>query len=424
MMSNKKFIQWFNLQKKNQKITCKIKNLKDLEYWLKNDNLIHHSSGKFFKIVGIDVKSNTKGKNWDQPIIVQKELGILGIIKDKIKNRYLLQAKVEPGNKNKLQLSPTVQATKSNYKRVHGGKKIPYLNFFLKNKNNFVSQSEQGYRYLHKSNYNSLLIIKKNIKVLNNYYWLHMKDIIKIIKKRSIFNMDTISVFSTFIHKEKLDIPLYSMNKILKWLSKKDKIFYLSVKIKPLNKLRDWKVGNDKIEHKNKNHFSVVGINVKSNKREIKEWDQPIIKGKKLALAGFIICYFNNTKHYLCKYNKKPGLKKSTLSCSVNTSDIINYKTNNKLTSFQNYLINNFFLKKSSKRFRVVYENILSDEGGRFYNCEIKYKALLINKNLIFKLPNDYIWISQNQMIKMIQRKKIDIEARLLFGCINIEKIK
>ena len=54
-MSNKKFIQWFNLQKKNQKITCKIKNLKDLEYWLKNDNLIHHSSGKFFKIVGINL---------------------------------------------------------------------------------------------------------------------------------------------------------------------------------------------------------------------------------------------------------------------------------------------------------------------------------------------------------------------------------
>lgn len=423
-MSNKKFIQWFNLQKKKQQISCKIKYLKDLKYWLKNDNLIHHSSGKFFKIVGIDVKSNTRGKNWDQPIIVQKELGILGIIKDKFQNRYLLQAKVEPGNKNKLQLSPTVQATKSNYKRVHGGKKIPYLNFFLKNKNNFISQSEQGYRYLYKSNYNSLLITKKNIKVLNNYYWLHIKDIIKIIKKRSIFNMDTISVFSTFINKEKLDIPLHSMNEILKWLLKKDKIFYLSVKIKPLNKLRDWKVGNDKIEHKNKNHFSVVGINVKSNKREIKEWDQPIIKGKKLALAGFIICYFNKTKHYLCKYNKKPGLKKSTLSCSVNTSDIINYKTNNKLSSFQNYLINNFFLKKSSKRFKVVYENILSDEGGRFYNCEIKYKALLINKNFILKLPNDYIWISQNQVIKMIQRKKIDIEARLLFGCINIEKIK
>ena len=40
------------------------------------------------------------------------------------------------------------------------------------------------------------------------------------------------------------------------------------------------------------------------------------------------------------------------------------------------------------------------------------------------KIPKNYIWISQNQMIKMIKRKKIDIEARLLFGCINIDKIK
>ena len=37
---------------------------------------------------------------------------------------------MEPGNINKVQLSPTVQATKSNYTRVHGGKAIKYLNFF------------------------------------------------------------------------------------------------------------------------------------------------------------------------------------------------------------------------------------------------------------------------------------------------------
>ena len=32
-----------------------------------------------------------------------------------------MRANVEPGNINKLQISPSVQATKSNY-RVHGGK--------------------------------------------------------------------------------------------------------------------------------------------------------------------------------------------------------------------------------------------------------------------------------------------------------------
>ena len=43
--------------------------------------------------------------------------------------------------------------------------------------------------------------------------------------------------------------------------------------------------------------------------------DQPVIQGKRLAFVGYIIKKFNNTNHYLCRYNKKPGLKFSTLSC-------------------------------------------------------------------------------------------------------------
>ena len=422
-MSNKNFNRWFISQKKKQKINIKIKSLNKLTNWHKNKKHITHNSRKFFKIIAIDVKSNMIGKNWDQPIIIQNEKGILGILKDSVKNKYLLQAKVEPGNKNRLQLSPTVQATKSNYQRVHGGKKIPYLSYFLKNRKNFEDQFEQGYRYLYKSNYNSLINVKKKIKILKNYFWLDKADIKELVKKRSILNMDTISVFSTFLKKEKKDIPLNSHTKILKWISKKDRFYRLKTKIKPLNSLKDWKVTNEKIIHKKNKHFSVIGINIKSNKREIKEWDQPIIKGKKLAFVGFIISKFNETNHYLCRYNKKPGLRNSTLSCSINTSDIKNYKKINTLSEFQKYLINNFLIKKN-KKFKTIYENILSDEGGRFYNCEIKYKALLTNKNFKIKLPKDYMWISQNQMIKMIKRKKIDIEARLLFGCINIDKIK
>ena len=66
--------------------------------------------------------------------MVQNENGILGIIRKKFNNKYkyLLQAKLEPGNINHLQLSPTVQATESNYKRVHGGKKNPIFRTFFK----------------------------------------------------------------------------------------------------------------------------------------------------------------------------------------------------------------------------------------------------------------------------------------------------
>ena len=133
-MINKKFDNWFTNQKKNNKITVSIVGISKIINWKADNNKIFHFSKRFFKIIGIKINTNFFKKNWDQPIILQNELGILGIIKNTKYNKYLLQAKVEPGNKNKLQLSPTVQATKSNFSQIHGGKKVPYLNFFFKQK--------------------------------------------------------------------------------------------------------------------------------------------------------------------------------------------------------------------------------------------------------------------------------------------------
>ena len=162
-MDLKKFYKWFNTQRKINKFKVKKKELNKISNWKINYEKISHVTNKFFQIIGIKVKSNYYKKNWDQPIILQNEIGILGIIQDKETKKYLLQAKVEPGNINKLQLAPSVQATESNYKGAHGGKKVPYIEFFskIKNKNKYL-QSEQGFRYLNKFNSNILIRIKKN----------------------------------------------------------------------------------------------------------------------------------------------------------------------------------------------------------------------------------------------------------------------
>ena len=129
-MKNKQIFTWLQKQRKEQFLKIKKIDLSKLQKWVFNQKEIYHESKRFFKIVGIKINSNFyKKKIWSQPIIVQNEIGILGVIKNIRTNKYLLQAKVEPGNVNKIQISPTVQATKSNYSRIHGGKNIPYLNF-------------------------------------------------------------------------------------------------------------------------------------------------------------------------------------------------------------------------------------------------------------------------------------------------------
>ena len=48
--------------------------------------------------------------------------------------------------------------------------------------------------------------------------------------------------------------------------------------------------------------------------------------------------------------------------------------------------------------------------------------ACIMDKNQAIKLPECYIWLSQNQLIDLIHKQKIDIEARLLFGIINFKE--
>ena len=422
-MISQKIKNWLKKQKKKHKLKIKVIKLKDIDKWKIDNSKIYHKTKKFFKIVGIKVLTNFNKKNWDQPMIVQNEVGILGIIKNTKTNKYLLQSKVEPGNINKLQLAPTVQATKSNYSRVHGGKKVPYINYFLKSKKTIPSlQSEQGFRYLNKFNSNILLKTSKFIEIKPEFYWFNKNEIKELIKIRNIINMDTLSVFSSFMTKVKKDYPINSIRKIYDWVKINNKKFFMKTKIVDLIKLKDWTYNSTKIEHKKKKHFSIIGINASTNKREIKNWSQPIIKGKEMAFAGFIKTKFNNIEHYLCRYTLKPGLKSGGISCTVNTSDINNYSKNHTLNSNEKYFIKKYFFSQYSKK-NIIYDNILSDEGGRFYQCQIRY---MISKLLYpdsIKIPNNYIWISHNQIVDMIRDQKLDIEARLLFACANLDYI-
>jgi len=418
-MINKNISNWLNDQKKKQFLKVEKKDLFKLIKWIYNKREIYHKSKKFFKITGIRIKTNFyKKKNWDQPIIVQNEIGILGIIKNIRTNKYLLQAKVEPGNINKIQISPTVQATKSNYSRIHGGKKIPFLEYFQKKNKNLSLQTEQAFRYYNKKNSNIITYVSKKFDLDERFRWFSKIEIYNLLKEKNFINMDTLSVFSSFIKKKKIDFPLNNKKKIIDWKKSLNKKYYLKNKIISLNSIKDWNLTKKKIFHQTNNYFSVIGIKVKTNKREITEWSQPIIMGSKIAFVGYLIKKFRNTNHYLCRYILKPGSKVGTLTCTVNTSKLKNYKKNKDLTSFQKNLISKYFINSKN----IIYDNILSDEGGRFYHSQIKYMACKLNKSQNIKLPDRYIWLSQNQIIDLINKQEIDIEARLLFGILNFKE--
>ena len=166
-----------------------------------------------------------------------------------------------------------------------------------------------------------------------------------------------------------------------------------------------------------------MGVDIKTNKREINNWSQPIIKGKNMAFAGFLKTKINDTDHYLCRYILKPGLRKSVIGCTLNISDISEYNKVNKSNSTEKKIFKDFF-KTKNNNVNIIFDNILSDEGGRFYQCQVRCMISSLDYKIIKTIPDNCIWLSYNQIVEMIRKKRVDIESRLLFACCNVEQIK
>lgn len=211
---------WF--EKKQKKLTLKLEDipLKDcLEWKFDEKGYFSHSSGEFFFLQGLKISSASSrevgGKGWYQPMITQVGFngGILGLIRKKIKGvpHYLIEAKAEPGNPDGVQISPTLQATFSNLKMAHEGRKPNYSDFFEKfaksdfsvSKNEKIHfcqwMSEDGGRLHLKRNLGVLLELDENfeIDIKENFRFISLFQIKELIKENSWINPHIRSIISS-----------------------------------------------------------------------------------------------------------------------------------------------------------------------------------------------------------------------------------
>ena len=188
-------IDWFNKKREESDMVVEEIGINDLDKWNVDPDTgnIKHESGGFFEVIGVKA-SNTFDrevgkKGWTQPMIAKNPGGILGIIMKRINGvpHYLLQAKAEPGNIGKLQLSPTLQATTSNLLKAHGGSKPLFAEYFDEENNPEIIyakwQSEDGGRFHLKSNYNMIVEVKEEeLEIPDSFIWVTLYQIKQLMK--------------------------------------------------------------------------------------------------------------------------------------------------------------------------------------------------------------------------------------------------
>lgn len=193
-------LEWLETKRKEYGVKAREIGVKNLDKWHVNPDTgdITHESGKFFSVVGVKVEGATGREviSWTQPMIKQNECGILGIICQRRNGvmHYLFYAKYEPGNLINLQLSPTLQATESNLKQAHGGKKPKFAEYFEDGGKGKVKvsvvQVEDGGRFYMKTNRCMIVEVDENEEVLitEDYIWLTWPQVKKFLKMDNTVN--------------------------------------------------------------------------------------------------------------------------------------------------------------------------------------------------------------------------------------------
>ncbi len=394
--------------------------LNDMNGWRVNPEKgdISHESGRFFSIIGVDVRQRSKDKEffWDQPVIDQPEVGILGILAKRIKGvlHFCLHAKEEPGNINAIQLSPTVQATYSNYTRVHGGALPKFINYFLDQTIGRIIyaklQTEDGGRFLYKSNRNMIVeAFDPELDTLpEGFIWLTLRQIGRILKNDNTVHACTRSILSALILPENVCGTVKSPStgpgarraessragEIFQWLDNKKASTHFLVKRIDLNSLKDWGMDRDgSFSHEEGRFFRVVGIDVESSEREVSIWNQPILDNPGKGVIGLLLKVENGTRYFLMQAKAEFGNRGIIQIGPTVQFTPGNYIGNKKLP--KPFLFDEFC---NPEYHRLKFDSLQSEEGARFYKEEHLHRILLLGDGEAIQIPQEYMWISESDL--------------------------
>lgn len=437
--------EWIERRNREVEVDVKLIPFCEMEGWFVDENgSLRHNSGKFFSIEGIHIETDYgKTPSWDQPIINQPEVGYLGILTKEINGvlYFLMQAKIEPGNVNCVQISPTLQATKSNYSRVHKGKKPAYLDYFVNVKPENVLldqlQSEQGARFLRKRNRNIIIKVDEDVELLPDFCWMTLGQIKSFMAVDNMVNMDTRTVLSGIdftdyispmtaslsmsefgrglIKSAQTTSGVSTMRQLLSWLTGLKAKYDLIVTNKPIDKLQGWYRSENEIANEKGKFFRVIGVKVSISNREVTSWCQPLVQPMQQGLCAFIIKKKGGVWHFLVQAKMECGnydvLELAPTVQSL-TDNFRAYSGEGRAT-FTDYVL-------EAPKERVIYDVLQSEEGGRFYREQNRNMIVVADDNFPSELPERYRWMTLGQIYRFLKfNNYINIQARSLLSALN-----
>ncbi|MER7850393.1 NDP-hexose 2,3-dehydratase family protein [Kitasatospora sp. NPDC096077] len=397
----------------------------ELEGWSFDEatgNLGHHS-GRFFSVEGLRVTlGDGPVRHWEQPIIKQPEVGILGILVKEFDGvlHLLMQAKMEPGNPNLLQLSPTVQATRSNYTKVHKGSDVKYIEYFTDPARGRVLadvlQSEHGSWFFRKSNRNMLVEAVGEVPEHEDFCWLTLGQVNELLHRDNVVNMDSRTVLSCIPVADPQPRALFEDTEVLSWFTAERSRHEVSAERIPLASVQGWQRGESSIDHQDGRFFRAVAVRVRAGSREVASWTQPLFEPVGRGVTAFLTRTVDGVRHVLVHARVEGGfLDTVELGPTVQATE----GNHAHLPAEDRPPFLDTVLTAGPDR--IHYQAVHSEEGGRFLNAESRYLIVEADERTAAEQPPEgFRWVTPGQLTSLVRHGHyVNVQARTLLACLN-----
>lgn len=442
--STEELIKWIQNLNETTHVRIEETQITDDTFWFYDDyeGEILNRKRSFFSIKGIRQFVNGKFQS-EQPVIIQPEIGYLGIICKKIDGvmHFLMQAKIEPGNINCVQISPTIQATKSNFLRAHGGSLPKYFEYFEHSaKYNVIYdqiQSEQSSRFFRKRNRNMIMEVTDDIEIYPNFKWMTLGQIKKLMEIDNLVNMDTRTVLSGIpvttqnfnedelkeieqiigskelfqsMFNESQSVDLRNMYQYINDYKMFNDVKRTTI---PLFELVDWNVSDKGVDCTKNANFNVRFYDIEISGREVQNWVQPLFKA--IGKAEFSLMYSDDSgvREYLVKAVPEIGtFDKVEIGPTVQLEPSHRNEDDDPVERYYHELL--------EKKHKADIDVMLSEEGGRFYHEENRNTIFKVNKKDV-EITDKYFWVNYSTLNMLIQVNNcINIQLRNLLSLLKL----
>ena len=421
--TTEELLAWIAERNRTVHVSIRKNRLEDSEAWYYDETggYIENRNKSFFRVMGMQELVDGQVIS-EQPVIIQDEIGYLGILCRRIDGEMhcLMQAKIEPGNINHIQISPTIQATKSNFTQKHKGNKPPYLDYFLHASDYRIVvdqiQSEQSSRFYKKRNRNIILEVDEDVPVLPSHRWMTVGQLKELMRYDNLVNMDTRTVLSCLPlseYMDKLTDPALIKSahgsgkrvlpEIYQYINNYKMFDESSYRLVPLYSLQNWHMENGEFVCDCPYSFKVVFCDIEIEGREVRHWTQPLFEAVGSATFGLVTAVDDGVREFLIRAMPEVGcFDKLELGPTVQREATWTGPAN---------AVDKLFDAHLASDTGVRFDTMLSEEGGRFYHEQNRNVVLEISKEELPVLPEGYFWVDYKTLNDLVQ----------INNCLNIQ---